>query len=56
MASLDSYIKERDEKIAKGTLVYGKNYTTERVEFNRLNGNTFKQNNGAWHDRTKFYY
>ena len=58
MASLDSYIKERNERLEKGTLTY--NDTTKvnppRVDFNRINEKTFKQNNGAWHDRTKFYF
>lgn len=59
MASLDSYIKDRNERLEKGTLVYNgtkKVNTTSRIDFNRLNEKTFKQNNGAWHDRTKFYF
>ena len=56
MASLDSYLRERDEKIEKGTLAYGYSSSTTRVDFNRLNANTYKHNNGAYHDRTKFYY
>lgn len=59
MASLDSYLKEREENIKNGKLVYNgttKVNATYRADFNKLNCNTFKHNNGAWADRTRFYY
>lgn len=51
MASLNSYIKDRDERIKKGTLVYTGTSThdaTPTRNFNRLNNNTFKANNGQY--------
>lgn len=59
MASLDSYIKERDEKIKSGKLIYNGTTTlntTKREDFHKLNCNTFKHNNGMWSDKTKLYY
>lgn len=51
MASLDSYIKERDEKIKSGKLVYSgttKINTTPKVDFNKLNSETYYNNNGVY--------
>lgn len=57
MASLDSYIKEKEEKIKSGRLVYsGTTNTTPRADFHKLNCDTFKHNNGCYPDRTKFYF
>lgn len=59
MASLDSYIKDRDERIKNGSLVYGgtsKMNSTPRADFHKLNCDTFKHNNGCYPDRVKFYY
>lgn len=56
MASLDSYIKERDEKVKEGKLVYNTATSTNRVDFYKLNCETFKHNNKAWPDKTKLYY
>lgn len=57
MASLDSYIKERDEKIQKGVLIYSvvSNKTT-KTDFYKLNCNTFKHNNGIYADKTRLNY
>ena len=57
MASLDSYIKERNERVERGSLVYGNSTSsTTRTNFDRLNAETFRHNNGAYHDRTRFYF
>lgn len=57
MASLDSYIRERDEKVKNGKVIYnGAANTTRKADFHKLNCETFKHNNGAWADKTKLYY
>ena len=57
MASLDSYIKERDEKVKSGSLVYSGRASADqirRVDFSRLNANTYKQNNGIYPEKWRY--
>lgn len=57
MASLDSYIKDRDERIKNGSLVYsGTASKSTKTDFHKLNCETFKHNNGTYPDKTKFYF
>lgn len=55
MSSLDSYIKERNERIEKGALVYTNGANTQfsplTRDFNRMNADTFRHNNGAYQER-----
>lgn len=54
MASLDSYIKERNERINNGSLVY-RSSTSYKMSAAQLlanrNNYTYKQNNYAYPDR-----
>ena len=59
MASLDNYIKERNERIEKGALVYtgvSTHNVTPLRDFNRMNADTFRHNNGAYQERHLYRY
>lgn len=59
MASLDSYIKERNERVEKGTLVYGGStnpyhFSPLKNDFAHKNRETFKSNNGMYPSYTRY--
>ncbi len=59
MSSLDSYIKERNERIEKGTLAYGGStnsyaFSPLKNDFSYKNRETFKTNNGMYPSHTRY--